>query len=72
MIALPDLPASVGSSGDPGSFLPRTEVVEMLMTWATAIAASVHESLADLLCGVAADAQRVVSRLLEAGREVAG
>jgi putative flavoprotein involved in K+ transport len=46
MTALPDLPAGVGGTADPDGFLPRAEVVEMLTTWATAIAAPVHEGLA--------------------------
>jgi putative flavoprotein involved in K+ transport len=46
MTALPDLPAGVGGTGDPDGFLPRAEVVEMLTSWATAIAAPVHEGLA--------------------------
>jgi putative flavoprotein involved in K+ transport len=46
MTALPDLPAGVGGTADPDGFLPRAEVVEMLTTWATAIAAPVHEGVA--------------------------
>lgn len=46
MTALPDLPAGVGGTGDPDGFLPRAEVVEMLTSWAAAIAAPVHEGVA--------------------------
>jgi putative flavoprotein involved in K+ transport len=45
MIALPDLPAGVGGSGDPDGYLPRAEIVGMLAAWAAALAAPVYEGV---------------------------
>jgi cation diffusion facilitator CzcD-associated flavoprotein CzcO len=59
MIALPDLPAGVGGTGDPHGFLLEF----MGLRFQTS-------AKSDLLFGVAAEAGRVVDRLLEAGREV--
>jgi cation diffusion facilitator CzcD-associated flavoprotein CzcO len=59
MIALPDLPAGVGGTADSHGFL--LEFVGLRFQ---------TSARSDLLYGVAADAERVVDRLLEAGREV--
>jgi cation diffusion facilitator CzcD-associated flavoprotein CzcO len=45
MIALPDLQAGVGGSGDPDGYLPRAEIVGMLAAWAAALAAPVYEGV---------------------------
>jgi putative flavoprotein involved in K+ transport len=46
MTALPDLPPGVGGADHPNGFLPRAEIVEMLSSWATALAAPVREGVA--------------------------
>ncbi len=46
MTALPDLPAGVGGTDHPNGFLPRAEIIEMLSSWATALAAPVREGVA--------------------------
>jgi len=46
MTAPPDLPRGVGGTDHPNGFLPRAEIVEMLSSWATAIAAPVRDGIA--------------------------